>query len=207
MTYCCDFVIIFHGIPRYKTGKTKERITMIVCFIGHRSVNGAEQVTSKLIDVVSSLIAKGADTFLFGSRSEFDYLCWETVTALKEKYQNIKRICYNEPREVSFTSKEERENCERIFSQIVKHEVHYADYEESVNSQKALKANKNAYIMRNQEMIDKSDVCVFYYNRDYMPHIRKSSNKYLSAHRPQSGTAIAFIYAIRKKKLIINIYE
>ena len=52
---------------------------MIICFIGHRTVNDAEQVKIKLIDAISSLIADGADTFLFGSRSEFDALCWEAV--------------------------------------------------------------------------------------------------------------------------------
>ena len=124
---------------------------MIVCFIGHRTVNNAEQVKIKLIDAISSLIADGANTFLFGSRSEFDSLCWEAVTSLKEKYPHIKRVCYTAPHEVAFTSKEEREQCEQFFSQMVKHEVHYADYEEAVNSQKAIKANKNAYIMRNQE--------------------------------------------------------
>lgn len=180
---------------------------MIVCFIGHRTVNDAEQVKLKLIDAISSLIADGADTFLFGSRSDFDFLCWETVTALTEKYPYIKRVCFNAPHEAAFTSKEEREQCEQFFSQITKREVRYADYEESVNSQKALKANKNAYIMRNQEMIDASDVCVFYYNKDYKPPIRKSTNKYLPDRQPKSGTAIAFIYAIHKKKRIINIYQ
>ena len=171
-------------------GSEKEQISMIVCFIGHRTVNNAEQVKIKLIDAISSLIAEGADTFLFGSRSEFDSLCWEAVTALKEKYPHIKRVCYTAPHEVVFTSKEEREQCEQFFSQMIKHEVHYTDYEEAINSQKAIKANKNAYIMRNQEMIDASDVCVFYYNKDYKPPIRKSSNKFLPDYQPKSGTAI-----------------
>lgn len=180
---------------------------MIVCFIGHRAVDNAEQVKTKLFDLLSTLISNGADTFLFGSRSEFDSLCWEAVTILKEKYPQIKRVCYTAPHEVAFTSKAEREQCEQFFSQMVKHEVHYADYEEAVNSQKAIKANKNAYIMRNQEMIDASDVCVFYYDKDYKPPIRKSTNKFLPDYQPKSGTAIAFAYAEQKKKRIINLYE
>ncbi len=138
---------------------------MNICFIGHRTVNNPEQVKSKLLDVLSALIAEGANTFIFGSRSEFDFLCWEVITALKEKYPEIKRISYNAPHEAAFTSKEEREQYERFFSQAMKREVHYADYEETVDSQKAIKANKNTYIMRNQEMIDASDVCIFYYNK------------------------------------------
>lgn len=180
---------------------------MIVCFIGHRTVAETIKVKNRLIDVVLTLIEKGADTFLFGSRSDFDSLCWEAVTELKEKYPNIKRVCYNAPHETAFISKEERESSERLFSQITKREVHFADYEQSVNSQKALNANRKAYIMRNQEMIDASDVCVFYYNKDYLPAMRKSANRYLPDYQPKSGTAIAFAYATQKKKQIINLFE
>ena len=69
MTYRYNFAIIIHGVPRYLTGTAKEHISMIVCFIGHRTVNNAEQVKIKLIDAISSLIADGANTFLFGSRN------------------------------------------------------------------------------------------------------------------------------------------
>lgn len=180
---------------------------MIVCFIGHRTVADTEKVKAKLIDVIFMLIAKGADIFLFGSRSDFNSLCWEVVTELKEKYPNIKRVCYNASHETAFTSKEERENCERLFAQIIKREVYFADYEQSVKSQKALNANRNAYIIRNQEMIDASDVCVFYYDKDYLPPMRKSANSYLLDYQPKSGTAIAFAYATQKKKKIINLFE
>ena len=179
---------------------------MTICFIGHRTVNNTEQIKVKLFNTLSSLMAKGADTFLFGSRSEFDFLCWKIVTTLKKKYPQIKRVSYNAPHETAYTSKGERESCERFFSQAMKHEVHYADYEEAVDSQKAIKANKNAYIMRNQEMIDTSDVCIFYYNKDYKPPIRKSPNKHLSDYQPKSGTAIAFAYATQKKKQIYNMF-
>lgn len=193
----------FHDIG----GRQKEQITVIVCFIGHRTVADTEKVKAQLIDVILMLIEKGADIFLFGSRSDFNSLCWEAVTELKEKYPDIKRVCYNAPHETAFTSKEEREKCERLFSQMTNQEVHFADYEQTVNPQKALKANKNAYIMRNQAMIDASDVCVFYYNKDYMPPMRKSANRYLSDYQPKSGTAIAVAYAIQKKKQVINIFE
>ncbi len=180
---------------------------MIVCFIGHRTVDNAEQLKTKLFDTLSMLIAKGADTFIFGSRSNFDSLCWKVVTELKEKHPHLKRISYNTPHELAFTSKEEREQCEKFFSQMLKHEVHYADYEEAVSSQKSLKANKNAYIMRNQEMIEGSDVCVFYYNKDYLPPLRKRSKRRVFENQPKSGTAIAFAYALQKKKTLINLYD
>lgn len=180
---------------------------MTACFIGHRTVADVEQVCTKLYGALSALIAEGADTFLFGSRSDFDFLCWKTVTDMKEKYPHLKRVCFNAPHERAFTSKAERQRYEQFLSQRVNYEVHCADYEKSVDSQKALKANKNVYIMRNQEMIDSSDVCVFYYNKDYLPPKRKSSDIYLFEYQPKSGTAIAFAYAIQKKKQIINLYE
>lgn len=88
-----------------------------VCFIGHRTVVNAEQVRTKLFDILSTLISNGADTFLFGSRSDFDTLCWEVVTELQKEYPQLKRISYNAPHEAAFTSKEEREDFEKFFSQ------------------------------------------------------------------------------------------
>ena len=181
-------------------------IIMTVCFIGHRKVVNAEQVKGILHDTISMLIEKGADTFLFGSRSDFDILCWEVVTEIQEQYPNIKRINYTAPHEVAFTSKAERESNEQFFSQMVGRKVHYTNYEGSICPKKSINANKNAYIMRNQEMIDNSEVCVFYFNRNYLPPKRKLSNKFLPEYQPKSGTAIAFKYANQKKKQIYNIF-
>ncbi len=180
---------------------------MKVCFIGHRTVTNAEQIKTKLHKTILTLIEKGADTFLFGSKSDFDFLCYKVVTEIREQFPKIKRICYNTAHEVAFTSKEERQQCEQFFSEMLKHEVYFTDYEETVVSQKSLKANKNAYIMRNREMIDNSDVCVFYYNKNYLPPEHRRSTEYLPDYQPKSGTAIAYSYATRKKKKIINLYE
>lgn len=179
---------------------------MIVCFIGHRKVNNVEQLKTRLIETVSILISNGADIFIFGSRSDFNTLCWKVVTELQEQFPHIKRISYNAPHETAFTSKKERESCERFFSQIAKREIHYTNYEEAVRSEKSLNATKNAYIMRNQEMIDNSDICVFYYNKDYLPSKRKAPNKFLPDYQPNSGTAIAYAYAVQKKKQIYNMF-
>lgn len=87
---------------------------------------------------------------------------------------------------------------------MLKHKVRYADYKESIDAVNPVNANKNAYITRNQKMIDNSDVCVFYYNKDYLPPKRKKS--FIGSYQPNSGTAIAYAYALRKKKTIFNIY-
>lgn len=180
---------------------------MTVCFIGHRTVTDVEQVKSQLIKTVEKLISDGADTFLFGSRSQFDALCWEVVTKLKEQHPDIKRISYNTSNETAITSKEERLRLEQIYSQLTGNKIHLREYESVVKSQKSETATKNAYIMRNQEMIDDSDICVFYYNQDYLPPRRQQSSKSVVDYQPQSGTAIAFAYAKGKNKEILNLFE
>ena len=66
-------------------------------------------------------------------------------------------------------------------------------YEETYFPLKIANAGKGAYVERNYEMIDKADVCVFYYD-----------NKNC---RQNSGTKIAYEYANRKHKKIINLCE
>lgn len=180
---------------------------MKVCFIGHRTVTDVTQVRLRLTETIEGLIVYGADTFLFGSKSEFDSLCWEIVTELQTQHPNIKRVSYNAPHESAITSREERQQLERISSKLVGSAVRLKDYEATVNSQKSRNATKDTYIMRNQEMIDNSDVCVFYYNKDYLPPRRKQSKRHVLDYQPQSGTAIAFEYSKRKKKTIINMFD
>ena len=63
------------------------------CFFGHRKINETEELRSKLIELIEKLITeKKVDTFLLGSKSRFNDLCYELVTEIKEKYPHIKRI-------------------------------------------------------------------------------------------------------------------
>ena len=179
---------------------------MVVCFIGHRMVPDVEQLNMRLTDTVSRLVAEGADTFLFGSRSQFDSLCWQVVTGLQSQYSYVKRISYDVPHKYAFTSKDERQRYEQLYSKFIGKEVHFQDYESAVYSQKSLNATKDTYIMRNQAMIDDSDVCVFYYDKNYLPPKRKVSKRRFLEYQPRSGTAVAFSYAKRKKKTIINLF-
>ena len=60
------------------------------CFIGHRTIDATEELKRKLTETIEKLITEEkVDTFLFGSKSEFNTLCLELVTALKEKYPNV----------------------------------------------------------------------------------------------------------------------
>ena len=61
------------------------------CFIGHRKINETEELKQKLTEVIENLIVnENVDTFLFGSKSEFNDLCRYTVTELKKKYPKRK---------------------------------------------------------------------------------------------------------------------
>ncbi len=81
-------------------------------------------------------------------------------------------------------------------------------YEERYFPVKIKGAGKYSYVERNYEMIDKANYCVFYYNKDYMPALKRQ-DKYnmLLRSRRKSGTKVAYEYAIKKKKTIINLYN
>ena len=54
-------------------------------FFGHRKIQETEVLKERLYKTIENLITnEKIDTFLFGSRSEFDRLCLQTVTTLKE---------------------------------------------------------------------------------------------------------------------------
>ena len=59
-------------------------------------------------------------------------------------------------------------------------------------------SGKASYVERNQAMINDSDYCVFYYDPNYKIQAKESY---------KSGTAIAYAYARKKGKFIINVLE
>ena len=166
---------------------------MQVCFIGHRTIKKTEGLKCLLKETIITLINKGVTTFLFGSMSEFDDLSWEVVTELKEKFPSIKRVYVRSTYPYLDKAYEEY---------ILKF------YEETYFPPKLEKAGKYSYIERNYEMINDSAYCVFYYNENYIPPIkRQNKHKLLLPSRRNSGTKIAYEYAKKKKKEIINLFK
>ena len=165
---------------------------MQCCFIGHRTIENSEEVRASLRKIVETLINKGVTTFLFGSMSEFDDLSWEVVTELKRKYIFIKRVYVRSAYQYINKSYEE---------------YLLESYEETYFPAKLENAGKYSYVEWNYEMIDNSTYCVFYYNENYVPKLKRPSkhNRVLPSRR-NSGTKIAYEYATRKKKVIINLY-
>ncbi len=49
-------------------------------------------------------------------------------------------------------------------------------------------------------MINDSDYCMFYYDENYQPEMRKYSKRSIGYYRPKSGTKLAYDYAKQKKR-------
>jgi len=90
------------------------------CCIGHTKIKMADELKKEIYGFIENLIVnENVKRFLFGSRSDFDFLCYSIVTDLKEKYPFVKRINYTCKSEgVIFESK--RKKWERIFSSVEK---------------------------------------------------------------------------------------
>ena len=165
-------------------------------FFGHRKIKLTSELKQRVENYIEDLIVNnGVQTFLFGSKSAFNDLCHQIVSQLKEKYPNIKRVCYTCKSE-SCTLESERQELEKVYSRLLNQDIHLLGFEEEFEHNTKYTAGKASYIERNQAMIDDSDFCVFYYNNEYVPSTKTNS-----------GTKIAYEYAKRKKKSVINLFE
>ena len=162
------------------------------CFFGHRKMEKSPELIERLTREIEALIIeKAVSTFYFGSKSEFDDLCHKTVTELKEKYPHIKRV---------YVRSAFQHIPDWYEDSLLEH------YEDTYFPEHMEKAGRASYVERNQEMIDKSDFCIVYYDENYAPPRRKNSKRDLTDYQPKSGTKVAYDYAVKKKKEIINMY-
>ena len=153
-------------------------VTRTCCVLGHREIIETEDLVQRCRGVIEKMIVEeNVDTFLFGSKSRFNSLCYELVTEMKAFYPHIKRVY--------------------VRAEFPKIDDNYQTYlleryEKTYYPEKLLGAGKAIYIIRNQEMIRESDFCMVYFREDEAPKNRKS------------GTAQALRYAIGKNKKIIR---
>lgn len=178
---------------------------MICCFIGHRKINNTKKQEQKLKAIIEELIIKNnVSTFLFGSKSEFDSLCYSIVSELKQKYPTIERVVYTCKSEFAVL-KQYKKELEQIFSTAFKQDITLCEYEKEIEHKTKFTSGKASYIERNKAMIDASDYCIFYYDENYKPPKRKHSKNDVFEYQPNSGTSLAFNYAKQKNKEIINV--
>lgn len=150
----------------------------VCCFIGHREIAETDELKMQLRETILHLIDnEKVDTFLFGSKSRFNSLCYTLVTEFKENYPYIKRVYVRAE-----------------FPVIDKNYTAYLleGYEETYYPEKLVGAGKAVYVERNYEMMDKSRFCIFYCSEEYSPKGRKS------------GTNIAVDYAMKRHKRIFQ---
>ena len=155
--------------------------TNTCCFFGHKTIEESESLREKLCRVIENLIVhEKVDTFLFGSKSCFDSLCLNIVTKLKEKHPHIKRV---------YVRAEYPIIDESYLAYLLN------SYDETYFPEKLLGAGKAVYVERNHEMIHKSRFCIMYYDKTYATTKRKS------------GTKLAYAYAEKHNRMIINILD
>lgn len=154
--------------------------TTTCCFLGHRNIKETEELKERLYEIVERLIVeKSVDTFLFGSKSRFNSLCLSIVTKIKEKYPHIKRVYVRA--EFPYIDEEYK-------SYLLK------SYEDTYYPEQIIGSGKAVYLKRNQEMINKSFYCIFYFNEECFPKKRRS------------GTKAALDYALKNGKEIFTVY-
>ena len=160
------------------------------CFIGHRKIEKSLGLEQRLHDEIKNLIEDGVDTFYFGSKSAFDDYCYSVVSSLKEKYSHIKRV---------YVRAELSDVNDDYTNYLLEH------YEDTYYPDKIRNSGRAAYVERNQHMINLCSHCIMYYIEGYLPPRRRNSRRDLVDYQPKSGTQIAFDYAVKKKKNVINV--
>lgn len=167
-------------------------MSITICFIGHLKIKDEKLVYERVLKVVEELVADDVKYFIFESKSSFNTLCYKVVSELRDKkYPFIKRVFAY---------------CDyHVYPEVYQRLID-SMYEYSYFSQKVKNAGGNKYIFRNQDMIDKSDVVIFYYDESYKKDIMTTKNRRLSFVQ-KSGTGVAFEYAKKNNKKIINIFN
>lgn len=166
---------------------------MVVTFIGHRDIRFGDDLPLRLKELVLTLIDdRGADTFLFGSRSDFDELCLEVVTELQRQRRGIKRVYVRAEYPHAGKGYEEGLLC---------------SYDATYIPDNVAGAGRAAYVERNRHMIDRADICVFYYDEGYEPPPKPAARGRAVGEQPKSGTKTAYEYALKRGKEMINLFH
>jgi len=147
----------------------------ICSFFGHKEIEINENLKIKLKEYIENLIQnEHFDMFYFGGFSNFDDLCWQIVTELKEKHNHIKRIyCLTDQRHLRPSKR----------PKWLKNE----DYEDFIYLPLTYEYWVKRIYYRNCEMINSSNLVIFY--------ITNTEN---------SGAFKAMQYAQKKKIKFIN---
>ena len=156
---------------------------MKIAFLGHRKIENREIIRSITTAVIAKLIAQGADTFLFGSRSEFDSLCHEIVSEFKRNNPQLKRVYV-------------RAEYEFISDDYIAYLLER--FESTFFPKEVSNAGRAAYVKRNQVMIDLCDLAVIYYDENVSP---ANSHSGTGAYRRLCSKKFKRFYELQNHRL------
>lgn len=162
------------------------------CFIGHRTISQKEVVKEKLNAVIERLINDNVTEFYFGSRSDFNGIALEVALQYKKQHPNIRLVYVRS--EYPYTN-------EWYVNYLLE------TFDDTYMPSRVENAGKAKYSLRNQHMILQSDICVFYYDQNYKPPVRKTTKSTITYYQPKSGTKLSYEYAVKNKKEIINLFS
>lgn len=168
-------------------------------FFGHRDVKWSQELEDFIYFLCKRMFLENdVKKFFFGDNSDFIKICYKAVTRLQNEFPIIKVITVPVP-SMAVLLKDIPEN--RIFAKREKWMI----FDYCVEIPKLEKAGKATYVVRNRYMIDLSEFCIFYYDKNYSP---KAFYKNCGLQvQSKSGTKVALDYAIQKKKQIISILD
>lgn len=150
----------------------------ICSFFGHRDVNMTDRLYAMTTSEIVNAVELGYCTFYFGGYGDFDRLCHEIVTKIKNENPELKirrLYCVSQERYL-------RKNV-RYFNR--------EDYDEIIYLIPSFVGWYKSIYFRNCAMIDRSDIIIFYAER-----------------KEVSGAYKAYIYAKKRgDKQIVNLWE
>ncbi len=128
---------------------------------------------------------------MFGSNGQFNNLAFDVLKKLRgRKIYDIVMVNYLRKGEVGWTHVDEE-----AFRSVGANVKINRYYDEIIEDDKVMNVGiRRSYVVRNQKMIDDSDICLFYYD----PHYEVSVGG-------NSGTRMAYEYAMSQNKKIILI--
>jgi len=150
-----------------------------VCFTGHRNIKETEELKKALIKQLVKLIDEGAADFYAGGAVGFDMLCESVVIELRERFEHIRLhliLPCSAEEQTEKWSESEKAEFGRLLLVADTVEIcseHYFD---------------GCMKLRNQRLVDLSDICVCYYSGKY-----------------RSGTGQTVRMAIQQGKVIVNL--
>jgi len=160
-----------------------------ICFSGPRPIKyeysgkKLEKINFILYSEITGLLRAGFNTLIFGGAPGFDLISLKAALRIKEEteYKNIQLICAL-PYEKFSESQHFDDYWLRWYNEIIPHC-------KIINVGKSIEAFPGCFRKRNYFMVDNSAALICLYNGQ------------------PGGTGQTYLYAVRKKLQIINIYK